>query len=88
MQQKKYRKYALREHSSDAFRLHTGDISETYPGFSNRRRRTALARLLGAGGTHDTRNDPTAFPLRRSWHRFCFVLIVLTLIWLLGFFLP
>lgn len=88
MNAKKHRKYTLRKSDKDAFRLQTGDVTEDSSLFSTPIHRGSLARLLGAGGTRDTREDSEAFPYRRSWRRFVVVLTLLILIWLIGFFLP
>lgn len=82
------KKHTLRDDGKEAFRLHTGDISDHQPFFSATAKREALARLLAAGGTHDTRNETDAFFYRRSWNRFSAILILLILIWLLAFFIP
>jgi hypothetical protein len=88
MKSKKSQKFSLRNPDQEAFWLQTGDVAEDKPIFSKSAKKDALARLLGAGGTHDTRRDASAFPYRRSWNRFCFILIALILIWIIGFFLP
>jgi hypothetical protein len=82
------RKFTLRGADRDSFELQTRDLTDKKPLFSKPRRRGALARLLGAGGTHDTRRETDAYPYRRSWNRFTLILIVIILTWLLGFFIP
>ena len=80
-------KFVFRGSDKNVFRLHTGDVTESSSLFSRRRRET-LSRLLGSGGTHATRIDPEAYPIRRSWERFGMVMTVLIILWLLGMFWP
>lgn len=84
----KHKKYTLRKPGNDSFHLQTGDFIEDSSRYSTPLRRGSLARLLGAGGTHDMRKEADAFPFRRSWNRFVWVLIILITIWLCGFFIP
>jgi hypothetical protein len=82
------RKSIFRGSDKNAFRLQTGDVMDSRPLFATRRRRETLSRLLESGGTHATRIDPEAYPIRRSWERFGIVMTVLVVLWLLGMFWP
>jgi hypothetical protein len=85
--QTKKRKFSLRGSGDDSFQLQTRDLSDETPLFKKRRRRDTLSRLLGAGGTRDTRRETDTFPFRRSWNRFAFVLTIIILTWIIGFFI-
>ncbi|MBQ9694331.1 MAG: hypothetical protein IJV69_06205 [Kiritimatiellae bacterium] len=84
----KTRRYSLRGSGKDGFRLQTRDVSDRRSFFSNRKRRETLSRLLESGGTHATRIDPEAYPIRRSWERFVTVMTLIIVLWLLGMFWP
>lgn len=88
MSSNRKRKFILRKSSQEAFRLHTQDISEESSLFSSPSKRGALIHFLRAGGLQETRDDIEDFSIRRSWRRYTYVLIVLVLTWLLGFFWP